>query len=131
MVYCGVAYFAIGVGSAIFSNPVAARDLQALMRLVALSLGILVFSLHIRYEISHWSGSPRITALRSSAALAGGTFLLAVYAVLYALINGTRSPRAMLLALVIWPLVTGVLGFLVALTAAAAVHSWRARNGGR
>jgi hypothetical protein len=75
------------------------------------------------------SGAP--TRRVAPAALAGGTVLLAVYAVVYALMNGSRSLRATLMALILWPLVTGVLGFLVASAASAAARRWGAGSDAR
>jgi hypothetical protein len=126
MIYCGLAYWAIGVASAVISNPIAGRTLQASLRLGALLLGMLVFLFHIGHEIVRLGSSPRVTAFSASVALAGGTFLLAVYAVLSAAMDVSRPIESVLLALVLWPFVTGILGFIVA--AAISVVACRLRG---
>ncbi|MGH9933009.1 MAG: hypothetical protein ACREA9_27810 [Pyrinomonadaceae bacterium] len=125
VVYCAVAYLVIGVASALISNPVTARNIQALLRLAALFLGILVFVCHIRYEIIRLKRSRRTTAVRASIALAAGTFLLAVYAVLSAFVDTSHWDKSIALALIVWPLVTGFLGFLPAMVVAAIFAQWR------
>jgi hypothetical protein len=54
-------------------------------------------------------------------AVALGALGLAIAANIHALRTGTGNPRLLALALVIWPIITGVPAFIVAFVAAAAL----------
>src|SRR5207249_11455698 len=69
---------------------------------------------------------PRITASHAALAVALGAFLLAVAATVHAVMVPSHAPYwRHLLALVAWPLLTGVPAFVVALVAAAGLGLWR------
>ncbi len=72
---------------------------------------------HLAYEHFEWHNSPRATALHAAAAVALGTFGLAVAAALHRLdASGPAAPMHLYaLALIAWPLITGVPAFIVAL----------------
>jgi hypothetical protein len=57
-----------------------------------------------------------------------GAFGLAAAANIHALIAGTGNQRLLALALVIWPIITGVPAFIVALAAAAGLARIRPNN---
>jgi hypothetical protein len=117
-----LAYVAIGIASALVSNPIPRREIQATLRLVALALAGIVFLSYLRYELLRQPGSLRQAAGRSAGAVAAGAFLLAVYAVSCALVAESPSTRSLLPALVVWPLVTALLGFLAALALGRAIR---------
>jgi len=120
-VLLGVVYFVIGFGFGAFaswsgSNPVTWN------RLAFLASGV-AFAVHIGYEHFRLGNSPRMTALHASIAVAIGAFGLALSANIHDLwwsASGYR-PR-MLIALVAWPLITGVPAFVVALVVAAGLN---------
>ena len=87
----GVVYLVVGVA---FPNPPAANKLQ-------------------------FRNSPRRTGLHASMSVALGAFGLAAAANIHALTSGTGNQRLLALALVIWPIMTSVPAFVVALAAAA------------
>lgn len=124
VVSSALCYLVIGVASAVFSNPVETPGIQTALRITALLLGILVFSAHLRFEIGRLNHTARETAIRSCAAVALGSFLLASYTVLYNVIVRSRPVASIALVLVVWPIVTGALGFVAALVLARAVF-WR------
>lgn len=128
VVFSALAYCAIGVASAVFSNPVEDPDIQALMRLIALALGVLVYTSHVRYEVVRLGNAPGRCAFRTAGAVALGVFLLAVYAVLYNVLVRSRSFASVALLLIVWPLVTGALGFVGAVGLARVVLWWRRRR---
>lgn len=127
LVFCALGYFAIGIASAVVSNPVEAAGLQAALRLFALLLGALVFANHIRFEITRLGCSVRGAAAWSSVAVALGTFALAVYTVFYNVLVRSNPASSIALVLVLWPLVTGVLSFVAALVLGRLVI-WRQKS---
>ena len=76
------------------------------------------FGVHVWYEHFRLRNSPRRTALHASMAVALGAFGLAVAANIHSLQAGTGNRQLLALALVIWPIMTGVPAFVVALAAA-------------
>lgn len=118
LVGAGLAYFAIGMGSAVISNPVGARGLQAMMRLTALALGMVVFVVHVRHEATRWRHSVRAAAAWSAGGVAVGAFLLGVHMVLYNVLVRSRPALPSAPVLVVWPLVTSALAFPAAMIVA-------------
>jgi hypothetical protein len=77
------------------------------------------FAIHIGLEHFRLRHSPRRTALHASVAVALGAFALAAAANIHARTAGTGNHGLLALALVIWPILTGVPAFLAAFAAAA------------
>jgi hypothetical protein len=86
-----------------------------------------VFAAHIAHEHFRIHNPPRQTALRTSGAVALGTFVLAIAANLHDLGSPTGYRPRMLIALVAWPLLTAVPAFLVALVVTAGLGLKRLR----
>jgi len=106
-----VIYPVVGI---LFALP-AQGSATRVWRLAAWLASALVFAVHLRFEHSRFRELPSRAALHVSAAVAMGAFLLAVWINLHLrLTGGQQSPRA-LLALLIFPLVTGLPAFVVAL----------------
>lgn len=118
----GVVYLLVGVA---FPNPPATDKLQFVWRLVAWLICAVAYGLHIGFEHFGLRHSPRRTALHVAAAVALGAFGLAAAANIHALRTGTGNRRLLILALVIWPLITGVPAFLVALAASIGLYLTR------
>jgi hypothetical protein len=114
----GVVYLIVGVA---FPNPLASNKLQFIWRLGAWSICAVAFAIHIWLEHFRLRNSPRRTALHASLAVALGALGLAIAANIHAMRTGTGNPRLLALALVIWPIITGVPAFIVAFVAAAAL----------
>ena len=95
-------------------------------RLAAWLVSTVAFAVHIGYEHFRLGNSPRWTALHASAAAALGAFGLAVAANVHELLANPGNHRSLLLlALVLWPILTAVPAFVVALAAAAGLARWR------
>ena len=120
VILLGLAYAAIGVGFAALANP-AAHQARFIWRLSAWVASAAVYAAHIGYEHYRLDNSPRSTALHAAVAVALGGFGLAVSASLH-----SRHP--LVLALALWPIITGLPAFLVAL-AVGAVLARFARSG--
>jgi hypothetical protein len=112
----GMVYLVVGVA---FPNPSTPSEMQFGWRLAAwLTCGV-AFAIHIGLEHFRLRNSPRRTALHAAMAVALGAFALAAVANIHGLTAGTGNPRLLALALVIWPIMTWVPAFVVALAVAA------------
>ena len=122
MVLFGMVYLVVGVA---FPNPSAANRMQFMWRLGAWLTAALAFAIHIGIEHFRFRNSPHRTALHASASVSLGAFALAAAANVHALRVGTGNQRLLALALVIWPIITGVPAFMVALVAVAVLARLR------
>jgi len=112
----GSVYLVVGVA---FPNPSAANATQFLWRLAAWLTCAVAFAIHIGIEHFRLHNSPLRTALHVAVAVALGAFALAAAANIHARRAGTGNQSMLALSLVIWPVITGVPAFVVALAAAA------------
>ena len=78
-----------------------------------------VYAAHIGYEHFRIRSSPRSTALHVAFGTAVGAFGLAAAAIVHSLVTGTGNLRLLRIALLVWPLITGVPAFVVALVLTA------------
>jgi len=78
-----------------------------------------VYAAHIGYEHFRIRTSPGSTALHVAFGAAVGAFGLAAAAIVHSLLTGTGNLRLLRIALLIWPLITGVPAFVVALVLTA------------
>ena len=122
MILFGVVYLVVAIA---FPNPSAANKWQFMWRLAAWLICIVAFAIHILLEHFRHRNSPRITALHAALSVAVGAFGLAIAANVHALRTGTGNQRLLVLALVLWPLITGVPAFLAALVVAAVLARLR------
>jgi hypothetical protein len=106
----GLAYAVIGV---VFAWPTAHVQMW---RLGAWLVSAVLYATHILYERFGVRNPPRPAALRVGLAVALGGFGLAVAANFHSLSAGTsdHQRRLLLIALVAWPVITGLPAFLVA-----------------
>jgi len=108
----GVLYVAVGRA---FAAPVThVRG----WRLAAWIVCGVVFSAHIAYEHCSSRHSPRLVAWHAAIAVAIGAFLLAVAAMVHSLWTTSALRPVWFLAIFLWPAITAVPAFLVALAAA-------------
>ena len=118
----GMVYFVVGVA---FPNPPAPNGMQFMWRLGAWVTCAVAFAIHIAIEHFALRNSPRRTAVHAAVSVALGALGLAAAANIHALTAGTGNRRLLALALVIWPIMTGVPAFVVALAAAAGIAQVR------
>ena len=119
VVVLGALYFVIGiVFGALAGRAASGRGLVA-WRWAAWVLSAAIFGGHILYERARARGSPRITALHAASAAALGAFGLAIAANVHAYTVGAREHAlALALSLAIWPVMTALPAFVVALVVA-------------
>jgi hypothetical protein len=117
------------VGITFGALPAASNELRITWRLAAWLLSAAAFAGHLGYEHSHLRSSPPRAALHTSLAVALGAFALAVWVNVHAhlVVSSHQSPLAPL-ALVLFPVVTGVPAFVVALIAGALLARTRRRS---
>lgn len=111
----GLAYLVLGVGSAAISNDLASATVQASVRVGILLVAVALLIGHLHAELVRSAAGLGASALRTSSAVALGTFLLAVYAVSMSWWDSSQLPASLLSALVVWPVATGLPAFLAAL----------------
>lgn len=118
----GIVYAVVGIA---FPNPPGSSERQFIWRLAAWLTSAIAFALHIGLEHSRVRNSPARTALHVSLSVALGACALAAAANIHSRTAHTGNQRLLALALLIWPIMTGVPAFLVALGAAAALSRVR------
>ena len=110
-------YFLIGYGSAVLDPSVPAR-MRFAWRLAAWIACGIAYAAHIVYLQFKFRKSPLATALHAAVAVALGAFLLALAASVHALMVASHAAyRKFLVALLVWPLITALPAFVVALSA--------------
>lgn len=130
MLLVGLAYATIGLVFAALDDVPDPAQMQ-MWRLGAWAVSALLAAGHLWYEHTRPGRSARSTALRAAGAVALGAFGLAVAANLhwwFSRIPGQRPPQPPLLALPIWPLVTGIPAFLAAFAVAAVLGRFSRRT---
>src|SRR6267143_4992771 len=112
-VFLGIGYAFVGI---VFAVPVTHAQAWRLAAWVVSAIG---YAAHIAYERFRLRNSPRSAALHVALAVALGAFGLAVGANIHSLsLESTNEHRPLLLlALGLWPIITAVPAFLVALVA--------------
>ena len=110
-VFLGIGYAFVGI---VFAVPVT--HVQA-WRLAAWVVSAIGYAAHIAYERFQQQYSPGSAALHVAFAVALGAFGLAVGANIHSLSAGSTTPHRhlLLLSLGIWPVITALPAFVVAL----------------
>lgn len=122
----GVLYFVIGIASIALAGAAASIPMRSFWRLFAFVISGVVFAAHVTYEHFRLRNPARPTAWHASVAAAFGGFALALMANIHDLGSASGYRPRMLIALVAWPLLTGVPAFVVALVVAAGLGmKWR------
>jgi hypothetical protein len=121
-----VAYAVIGIVFAALDKSTDANHVHP-WRLAAWVASGAVATAHIGYEHYRLGSSPRPTALHVAGAVALGAFGLALAANVHWLFAETHGQRSPLLALPLWPLITAIPAFLVALVVAAVLARFSRR----
>ena len=120
VVTVGALYLVAGLVFGTLAGRAASAEMRATWRWAAWIVSAAAFGAHIIYDQVRLRGSLKGTALRVASAAALGSFGLAVAANVHALslAASQRSPL-ILPSLALWPLLTGIPAFAVALVAAA------------
>lgn len=118
----GLAYALVGI---VFALP--ATQVKT-WRLAAWAVSAAIYAAHITYESIRLGNPPRSTAVHTTLAAALGAFLLAVAAIAHSLFVQAGNLHLLILALVLWPIITAVPAFLVAFLAATALARLRRRT---
>ena len=129
VILVGVVYFGVGFVFAVLANSAVSPEARFIWRLAAWVASASAYAAHIGYEHFRLGDSPRATALHAAMAVGLGAFLLAVNATVHAAMVPSHAPyRRYSLALVVWPIVTAVPAFLVALALAALLTRFPAKR---
>jgi hypothetical protein len=111
-------YFFIGYGSAVLDPSLPAR-MRFAWRFAAWIACFVAFAIHIGFLRFKFRKSPLSTALNVSMAVALGGFMLAVAATIHAAMVPSHAPYwQFLIALIVWPLITALPAFVIALPSA-------------
>ena len=110
----GLGYFAITVTTGAMAAIAATGRGLFLWRLSAFAFCGLVFLAHIAYEQFRLRNTPKTTAVHTSLAVAIGALALAISANLNDVVIASTYRIRMLLALLIWPILTAVPAFIAA-----------------
>jgi hypothetical protein len=117
--FVGSMYLVAGIVFGGFAGRAASAQTRVAWRWAAWIVSGTLFGAHILYEQVRLSTSPKFAALHASAAAAVGAFGLAVAANVHAYFVSAHEHALMLaLSLAIWPLMTALPAFVVALVAA-------------
>ena len=117
----GVVYCLAGLVFGALAARAGSPQVRVMWRLAAWLVSAGAFTAHIWHEHRRLQTSPQTTAFHTSVAVALGAFGLAVGASIHSLTASSPQhfPAIMLL---IWPVVTAVPAFVVALTATAGLE---------
>ena len=115
----GALYFLIGVAFSAFARWDASIATQETWNRLAFLLSGILFLIHLGHEHFRFRHSARITATHVAIAVAIGAFGLALMANIHDLSSPSGFRPRMLVALLAWPLLTGVPAFIVALIVTA------------
>ena len=116
MLLVGILYLVAGLVFAALAKSAASNQVRVAWRLAAWVISAVAFAGHISYEHVRLRSSLATTALHAALAVGLGAFGLAVAASLHAQTTHQNFP---VIALAIWPIMTALPAFVVALAAAA------------
>ena len=118
VLYLGVVYLAAGILFGTLAGQAASTQVRVAWRWAAWVVSAIAFGAHIVYEQVRLRSSPRMTALHVSSAAGLGAFGLAVAANVHA--QSVTGPHSLILvlSLAIWPVMTVLPAFVVALVSA-------------
>jgi len=116
----GLVYLTAGLCFATLAGWAGSGQMRVAWRLAAWVISAAAFAVHIGYEHVRLRSTPRTTALHVSLGVALGAFALAVAANVHAAAaSSEQHSRSLARALVLWPALTALPAFLVALAVAA------------
>jgi hypothetical protein len=121
-------YLLVGLTFAEFSGWATTNAMQLMWRRLAWLVSGVAFGAHICYGHFRLGNSPRTTAMQASIAAALGAGGLAVAANVHEWTATSRYRLSIALALVVWPLLTAIPAFTVAMVFAAVLNRWCRRS---
>lgn len=131
IVLLGGVYFIVGVAFGELAKWAGSEQGQHRWRLTAWVVSAFVFAAHIAHEHFRLRSRATVLALHAALAAALGAFLLAAAATLHAMRLSSHAPYWLyLLALVLWPLMTGVPAFVVGFVGAKVLALVSPRDSG-
>lgn len=119
VILLGVVYFVVGIVLGVLAAGASSNAIREAWRRAAWVISAIAFAAHIAYLHFRLRFASATTALHAALGPALGSFGLAVAANIHALTAGSTHKLALALSLVLWPLLTAVPAFLVALGVAA------------
>jgi hypothetical protein len=122
-------YLAIGVLFGGLAGRAASIETRMGWRWAAWGASAFAFGLHILYEQLRLRSSPKATALHAASAVGLGAFLLAAAANVHARVTAQRPSTLLVLSLAIWPVMTALPAFVIALGSAVLTGRVRRRSG--
>jgi hypothetical protein len=128
MLLLAAVYLLVGLAFAEFARWSTTNTMEIIWRRLAWLLSGIAFAAHIGFEHFRLRNSPRKTAMHASVAAALGACGLAVAANVQRWLFASGNQRALGIALVAWPLLTGLPAFVVAMVAAAVLNRWCHRS---
>lgn len=118
-VVAGAVYLIAGLVFATLAGSAPSPALRTTWRAAAYLVSAVVFAVHIRHERMRRDRPPLTTALHVAIGVALGACGLALAANLHALSTPSANRVRLAVALVAWPVLTGVPAYLVALVASS------------
>jgi hypothetical protein len=129
VILLGGVYFIVGVAFGELAKGAGSEQGQFRWRLTAWVVSAVVFAAHIAHEHFRLRSRATVLALHVALAAALGAFLLAAAATLHAMRFTSTAPFWFyLLALVLWPLMTGLPAFVVAFVGAKVLALFSPRD---
>jgi len=127
VLFLGIVYCAVGIAFGLLAGRASSHQGLVAWRWAAWAVSAIAFGAHIVYEQLWVRTSPRSTALHVSCAAGLGAFGLAVAPNVDGLILSPYRPSPLVvLSLAIWPVITALPAFFVALVAATLfARMWR------
>jgi len=118
LVAAAVYFLICGLALAELAGRAATAEARFAWRMTSWVIGALTITAHIAWEQFRLRSRPLAAALHTSLGVALGMSVLAAAALVRALVTHSGKPALLGLAIVLWPLVSGVPTFLVTLGAA-------------
>ncbi len=121
MILSSTLYLLIGIIFPLFSKSLSPREIPNLWRLLSFLTSAFVYGIHIGYEHSRLHNTPLQIAFHTSLAVALGAIVLAGFINIEALWANPGNHNSLLTAIFLWPLITGVPAFIVAVIIAIGI----------
>jgi hypothetical protein len=124
----GFFYVVAGLGFGEIAGSASSIQMRTMWRVAAWLTSAVAFTAHIGYEHFRLRNSPVTIALHAALAAALGAFGLAAAANVHGQSVATANHRLLAIALAVWPIMTALPAFLVALALAAGLARARPKR---
>ena len=112
-------YVVVGIVTAALARSASTVQVRDVWRLVAWLFSLVVFAGHVVYERVRAGNPSKRAAMQAAGAVALAAFVLAVVGPVRSHWDSTDFRRVTVLSVALWPILTGVPAFLVALAGAS------------